>query len=73
MKFLCTKVKPSWLTSHENKEKVTSLGLKIKDPFIGIGINMDEQTEEETKLIENAVEKLFSSHKAAFPVRLIDL
>ncbi|MBI3591432.1 MAG: hypothetical protein HY094_08680 [Candidatus Melainabacteria bacterium] len=73
MKFLCTKVKPSWLTSSENKDKVTSLGLKIKDPFIGIEINTNEPAEEEKKLIDNAVEKLFSSHKIAFPVRLIDL
>ncbi len=73
MKFLCTKVKPSWLTSLQNREKVTDLNLFIKDPFIGVEIKNNEPTGEEIKLVDSAVDRLFGNHKIAFPVRLIEL
>ena len=73
MKFLCTKVKQSWLTSLQNREKVEFLNLFIKDPFVGIEIKNDKPTNEEMKLVNEAVDKLFGSHKVAFPVRLIEL
>ena len=73
MKFLCTKVKQSWLTSLQNREKVTDLNLLIKDPFIGVEIKNDKPADEEIKLVDSAVDKLFGSHKIAFPVRIIEL
>ena len=73
LKFLCTKVKPSWLTSLQNREKVIGLNLLIKDPFIGVEVKNDKPTDEEIKLISSAVDKLFGNHKIAFPVRLIEL
>ena len=73
MKFLCTKVKPSWLTSLQNREKVSDLKLIIKDSFIGVEVKNNEPTDEETKLINAAVDQLFGNHKIAFPVRMIEL
>ena len=73
MRFLCTKVKPSWLTSLQNREKISELKLIIKDSFIGIEIKNSEPTNEETKLVNEAVDKLFGNHKIAFPVRMIEL
>ena len=73
MKFLCTKVKPSWLTSLQNREKVTDLNLLIKDSFIGVEIKNDKPADEEMKVVNEAVDKLFGNHKVAFPVRLIEL
>ena len=73
MRFLCTKVKQSWLTSLQNREKVESLALFIKDPFVGIEIKNNEPTEDEMKLVDSAVDKLFGNHKIAFPVRLIEI
>lgn len=73
MKFLCTKVKPSWLTSVQNREKVTDLSLLIKDPFIGIEVKNDKPTDEDMKLVSSAVDKLFGNHKIAFPVRVIEI
>ncbi len=73
MKFLCTKVKPSWLTSLQNREKVTDLNLLIKDSFIGVEVKNDKPTDEEMKFVGEAVNKLFGNHKVAFPVRLIEL
>ncbi len=73
MKFLCTKVKQSWLTSLQNIEKVTDLSLLIKDSFIGIKIKNAEPTNEEIKLVNSAVDKLFGNHKIAFPVRIIEI
>ena len=73
MKFLCTKVKEFWLTSPQNREKVTSTGLDIKGPFIGIEIKNDLPSPEENKIVNEAVVKLFDNHIKAFPVRLIDL
>ena len=73
MKFLCTKVKQNWLTSPQNREKVMDLNLLIKDPFIGVEIKNDKPTDEEMKLVDSAVDKLFGNHKVAFPVRLIEV
>ena len=73
MKFLCTKVKQFWLTSPQNINKVSSLGLEIKEPFIGIPISDDKPNAEQYNKISNAVEKLFGENKKAFPIRLIDL
>ena len=73
MKFLCTKVKQSWLTSVQNREKVIDLKLNIRDPFIGIEINSDEPSNEEMKLVDSAVDKLFGNHKVAFPVRVVEV
>ena len=73
MKFLCTKVKQSWLTSLQNREKVTDLNLLIKDPFIGIEIKNNKPADEEIKLVNGAVDKLFGNHKVAFPIRLIEI
>ena len=73
MKFLCTKVKQSWLTSPQNIEKVKTLGLTINDSFIGIQIKNNEPTNEEYSIVNNAIDGLFSSHKKAFPIRLIEL
>ena len=73
MKFLCTKVKPSWLTSLKNREKAMNLNLLIKDPFIGIEIKSDRPTDEEMKMVNEAVDKLFHNHKVAFPVKLIEI
>ena len=73
MKFLCTKVKQSWLTSIQNREKVAGLNLLIKDPFIGIEIKNNKPTDEEMKLVDNAVNELFSNHKIAFPVRVVEI
>ncbi len=73
MKFLCTKVKPSWLTSPQNKEKVENLNLEIKDSFIGVEIKNNDPSEEEVKLINDAVDKLFGNHKIAFPVKVIEI
>ena len=73
MKFLCTKVKQSWLTSFQNRGKVTDLNLLIKDPFIGIEVKNDKPTNEEINAVDEAVNKLFGNHKVAFPVRLIEI
>lgn len=73
MKFLCTKVKQSWLTSLQNREKVTDLNLLIKDPFIGVEVINDKPTDEEMKQVSSAVDKLFGNHKIAFPVRVIEI
>ena len=73
MKFLCTKVKQNWLTSLQNREKVETLNLSIKDPFIGVEIKNDKPTDEEMKFVDSAIDKLFSNHKIAFPVRLLEL
>lgn len=73
MKFLCTKVKPSWLTSQQNKEKVENLNLKIKDSFVGVEIRNNSPSEEELKFINDAVDKLFGNHKIAFPVKVVEL
>ena len=73
MKFLCTKVKPSWLTSDLNKQKVISAGLLIREAFVGIEIKGNEPTVEENELTHNAINNLFGSHIKAFPVRLINL
>ena len=73
MKFLCTKVKDSWLTSSQNKEKVTARGLVIKDSFIGIELKNNEPSNEEEITMNNAIDNLFGNHKKAFPIRLIDL
>ena len=73
MKFLCTKVKESWLTSPQNRAKVIHLGLIIKDPYIGIEIKNEEPTKIENNAVYNAVNDLFSSHIQAFPIRLIEL
>ena len=73
MQFLCTKVKQNWLTSLQNREKVTDLNLLIKDPFIGVEVKNDKPTNEEMKLVNSAVDKLFGNHKIAFPVRVIEL
>ena len=73
MKFLCTKVKQSWLTSLQNREKAEALNLNIRDSFIGIEIKNNDPTDEEMKLVDSAVDKLFGNHKIAFPVRLIEL
>ena len=73
MKFLGTKVKEFWLTSSQNKEKVISMGLSIKAPFIGIEIKDTNPSPEEEKFVNEAVVKLFDNHIKAFPVRLIDL
>ena len=73
MRFLCTKVKQNWLTSLQNREKVTGLNLLIKDPFIGVEVKNDKPTNEEMKLVNSAVDKLFGNHKIAFPVRVIEL
>ena len=73
MKFLCTKVKQSWLTSLQNREKVLEFKLIIKDSFIGVEVKDNEPTDEETKLVNAAVDQLFGNHKIAFPVRMIEL
>ncbi len=73
MKFLCTKVKSSWLTSDLNRKKVEEVGLLIKDVFIGLEIKNEKPSEEENHQVNNAVSNLFSSHIKAFPIRLIDL
>ena len=73
MKFLCTKVKQSWLTSLQNREKVTDLNLFIKDPFVGIEIKNEKPTDKEMKLVNEAVDKLFGSHKIAFPIRVVEI
>lgn len=73
MKFLCTKVKESWLTLPQNRAKVIHLGLIIKDSYIGIEIKNKEPTETENNIVYNAVNNLFSSHIKAFPIRLIQL
>lgn len=73
MKFLCTKVKSSWLTSNINIEKVKTSGLLIKDSFVGIEIKNNEPTKEENIYMNNAINDLFGSHIKAFPIRLIDL
>ena len=73
MKFLCTKVKQSWLTSPQNRAKVINLNLTIKDTFIGVEIKNNEPTGEEIKLVDGAVDKLFGNHKVAFPVRMIEI
>ncbi|GEM_PF-3537342 len=73
MKFLCTKVKEFWLTSQENREKVTGMGLSIEGAFIGIEIKNDVPSPEENKIVNESVVKLFDNHIKAFPVRLIDL
>ena len=73
MKFLCTKVKPSWLTSLQNREKVSELNLLVKNPFVGIEIKNSEPTDEETQLVNAAVDQLFGNHKIAFPVRMIEI
>ena len=73
MKFLCTKVKQSWLTSLQNRKKAEALNLNIRDSFIGIEIKNNDPTDEEMKLVDSAVDKLFGNHKIAFPVRLIEL
>ena len=73
MKFLCTKVKQSWLTSLQNREKVTDLNLLIKDLFIGIEVKNNKPTDEEMKAVNEAVDKLFHNHKIAFPVRMIEI
>lgn len=73
MKFLCTKIKPDWLTSNINIEKVKMSGLIIKDSFIGIEIRNNEPTKEENIHINNAINNLFGSHLKAFPIRLINL
>ena len=72
MKFLCTKVKPSWLTSPQNRERVNALGLTVNAPFIGIEVKNDIANEEK-KAIHAALDKLFGENKKAFPVRLIEL
>ena len=73
MKFLCTKVKQSWLPSLKNREKLENLNLIIKDPFVGIEIKNNKPTDEEMKLVDSAVNELFGNHKIAFPVRVIEL
>jgi hypothetical protein len=73
MKFLCTKVKQSWLTSLQNREKVAGLNLFIKDPFIGIEIKNNKPTDKEMKLVDSAVNELFGNHKIAFPVRIVEI
>ncbi len=73
MKFLCTKIKPSWLTSSQNREKIKDLNLAIKDTFVGIEIKNDKPTNEEMKLVNDAVDKLFGNHKIGFPVRVVEL
>ncbi|OGI19842.1 MAG: hypothetical protein A3B68_08520 [Candidatus Melainabacteria bacterium RIFCSPHIGHO2_02_FULL_34_12] len=73
MKFLCTKVKENWLTSPQNREKVTAQGLSIKEPFIGMEINNNEPSEEEKNKVDKAVNNLFGNHIKAFPIRLIEL
>ena len=73
MKFLCTKVKPAWLTLPSNREKVFTEGLKIREPFIGIEIKEVPTTHEEKFKLQKAIEKLFTKNKNAFPVKLIDL
>ena len=73
MKFLCTKVKPSWLTSSQNKSKVEEHGLKIIDSLIGIEIKGESPDATEIKTISIAIDNLFKSHKAAFPVRVIEI
>lgn len=73
MRFLCTKVKQLWLTSPQNVNKVTSLGLEIKESFIGISVSDDKPNAEQYNKISNAIEKLFGESKKAFPIRLIDL
>ena len=73
MKFLCTKVKPMWLTSPQNCEKVIACGLTIKESFIGIETKSVEPTKEEHNKVSNAIEKLFEENKKAFPIRLIEL
>lgn len=73
MKFLCTKVKSSWLTSELNRKKVEEVGLLIKDVFVGLEVKNGEPSEEENLRVNSAVNDLFGSHIQAFPVRLIDL
>ena len=73
MKFLCTKVKPFWLTLPDNEEKVINAGLVIRESFIGIEIKSNNPTNEEYNIVNNAIEKLFEENKKVFPVRLIDL
>lgn len=73
MKFLCTKVKEFWLTSKENRGKVTDTGLSIEGAFIGIKIISDEPSPEENKIVNEAVIKLFDNHIKAFPIRVMDL
>ncbi len=73
MKFLCTKVKSSWLTSDLNRKKVEEVGLLIKDVFVGLEVKNEEPSEEENLRVNNAVSNLFGSHIQAFPVRLINL
>lgn len=72
MKFLCTKVRPTWLELPTNRSKVIDNGLKIKDPFIGIEVS-DKPTEEEKATISKAIEALFSKNKHAFPIRIVEL
>ena len=73
MKFLCTKVKEFWLTSMQNREKVTGMGLSIEGAFIGIKITSNEPSPEESKIVNEAIVKLFDNHIKAFPVRVMDL
>lgn len=72
MKFLCTKVKTSWLTSTANRNKVLEVGLEIKDPFIGIEVQQ-KPSENDYEIVQKAIKQLFSSHIQAFPIKLIDL
>ena len=47
MKFLCTKVKPSWLTSPQNVTKVESLGLTVISSFVGVKVKGEEPADSE--------------------------
>ena len=73
MKFLCTKVRPFWLTLPDNEEKVVNSGLVIRESFIGVEIKSSNPSNQEYNIVNNAIEKLFGENKKAFPIRLIDL
>ena len=73
MKFLCTKVKSSWLSSQQNKSIVEQKGLKIFDSFIGIELKDQVPNEKEFKIVNDVVDSLFGNHRVAFPVKVIEL